>query len=331
MRLPILAAGLLAIALGTAARAETEKPTLTVYTYDSFASKWGPGPEAKTAFEKTCGCTLNFVTAGDGAALLSRLRLEGKRTKADVVIGLDTSLTAEAEKTGIFAKHGELPPFDMPVKWTDPTFVPFDWGWFAFVYDKTKVKDVPHSFEELAKSNLKVVIEDPRSSTPGLGLLLWVKKVYGDKAEAVWKSLAHNIVTVTPGWDQAYGMFLKGEADMVLSYTTSPAYHINEEKDDTKAAALFDKGNYMEIEVAAKVAGTKHPKLADEFMHFITTEAFQKLIPTTNWMYPVIKLSAPLPKGFDLYKPKISLLYPSAEVPMVKDKALAEWRNALSQ
>lgn len=330
MRLPILAAGLLSILLGAAAQAE-EKPTLTVYTYDSFASEWGPGPAVKKTFEKTCGCTLKFVTAGDGAALLSRIRLEGKRTKADVVIGLDTALTAEAEKTGLFAKHGPLPALDLPVKWNDPTFVPFDWGWFAFVYDKTKVKDVPKSFEDLAKSNLKVVIEDPRSSTPGLGLLLWVKKAYGDKAPEIWKGLADNIVTVTPGWTEAYNMFLKGEADMVLSYTTSPAYHIVAEKDDSKAAADFTEGNYAEIEVAAKVATTKHPKLADEFLHFVTTEAFQKEIPTTNWMYPVIKLSTPLPKGFDLYKPEKTLLYPSAEVPQVKDKALTEWRDALSR
>ncbi|WP_102226957.1 thiamine ABC transporter substrate binding subunit [Acidimangrovimonas sediminis] len=330
MKLPILAAGLLAMMLGTAAQAD-EKPTLTVYTYDSFASKWGPGPAVKTAFEKTCGCTLNFVTAGDGAALLSRLKLEGKRTRADVVIGLDTALTADAEKTGLFAKHGDLPALDLPVKWTDPTFVPFDWGWFAFVYDKAKVKEVPKSFEDLAKSKLKIVIEDPRSSTPGLGLLLWVQKAYGDKAPEIWKELADNIVTVTPGWSEAYNMFLKGEADMVLSYTTSPAYHMVEEKDDGKAAADFTEGNYAEVEVAGRIAGSKHPKLADEFMHFITTEAFQKEIPTTNWMYPVIKLSKPLPKGFDMYKPEKTLLYPAAEVPKVKDKALAAWRDALSK
>jgi len=334
MRNPFIAAGLLALSLiATAwpAQAQDTKPTLTVYTYDSFVADWGPGPEIKKAFEAQCGCTLKFVTAGDGAALLSRVRLEGTRTKADVVIGLDTSLTAEAAKTGLFAPHGELPKLDLPIEWTDPTFVPFDWGWFAFVYDKTKVKNVPHSFEELAKSNLKVVIEDPRSSTPGLGLLLWVKQVYGDKAEAVWKSLAHNIVTVTPGWSEAYGMFLKGQADMVLSYTTSPAYHIVAEKDDTKAAALFDKGNYLEVEVAGKIATTKHPKLADEFMQFITTEAFQKVIPTTNWMYPAIKLSTPLPEGFDLYMPKTTLITPAADVPAVRKQALEEWRAALSQ
>ena len=38
-------------------------------------------------------------------SLLSRLKLEGKHTKADVVLGLDTNLTANAEKTDLFAPH----------------------------------------------------------------------------------------------------------------------------------------------------------------------------------------------------------------------------------
>ena len=82
------------------------KETLTVYTYDSFVAEWGPGPKVKEAFEKTCDCTLEWVAPGDGVALLNRLKLEGKNTKADVVLGLDTNLTAEAAKTGLFGKHG---------------------------------------------------------------------------------------------------------------------------------------------------------------------------------------------------------------------------------
>ena len=255
MKYPILAAGFCA----AAGMAAAETPVLTVYTYDSFTADWGPGPAVEKAFEATCGCDLQFVATGDGAALLSRLKLEGKRTRADVVLGLDTSLTADAQATGLFAPHGPLPKLDLPIAWTDPTFVPFDWGWFAFVYDKAKVKKVPHNFRELAASKLKVVIEDPRSSTPGLGLLLWVKDAYGDKAPEIWKGLADNIVTVTPGWSEAYGLFTKGEADMVLSYTTSPAYHLIAENDDTKAAAAFDEGHYLQVEVAAKVAGTTAP------------------------------------------------------------------------
>ena len=66
--------------------------------------------------------------------------------------------------------------------------------------------------------------------------------------------MADNIVTVTPGWSEAYGLFLEGEADMVLSYTTSPAYHLIAEDDATKAAALLEEGHYVQIEVAGKLA-----------------------------------------------------------------------------
>ncbi len=136
MRSSIIAAGFSVAA--TMAAAET--PVLTVLTYDSFATEWGPGPAVETAFEADCGCDLRFVTAGDGAALLARVRLEGARSEADVVVGLDTRLTAAAAATGLFAPHGLSARNDLPVAYADPLFVPFDWGWFAFVYDQTKLR-----------------------------------------------------------------------------------------------------------------------------------------------------------------------------------------------
>ena len=45
--------------------------------------------------------------------------------------------------------------------------------------------------------NVKVVIQDPRTSTPGLGLLLWIKSVYGDNAIDYWRELQPKILTVT--------------------------------------------------------------------------------------------------------------------------------------
>ncbi len=35
-----------------AAALQAAPPVLVVYTYDSFTSDWGPGPQVKTAFEK---------------------------------------------------------------------------------------------------------------------------------------------------------------------------------------------------------------------------------------------------------------------------------------
>lgn len=328
MKTSILAAGFCALA--TVATAET--PVLTVLTYDSFVAEWGPGPAVEKAFEAVCACDLQFVAAGDGAALLSRIQMDGASSAADVVLGLDTSLTAAARATGLFAPHAGGFANALPVPYDDATFLPYDWGWFAFVYDKTKLATPPKSFEELAASDVKIVIEDPRSSTPGLGLLLWVKAAYGDRAGEVWAALADNIVTVTPGWSEAYGLFLEGEADMVLSYTTSPAYHLIAENDDSKAAAAFDEGHYLQVEVAGKLAAADQPELADQFLAFMGTDAFQSLIPETNWMYPAVTPAGGLPKGFDtLITPAKSLLMSAEDAAAARDGALTEWQAALAR
>lgn len=319
------AAGLLC---ATAATAQT--PELTVYTYDSFVAEWGPGPKVEAAFEETCDCDLKLVGVEDGAALLARVRLEGERSDADIVLGLDTNLIAAAKETGLFAEHSVEATYDMPVEWNDPVFVPYDWGYFAFIHEAAN--DAPTSFRELADSDKTILIQDPRSSTPGLGLLLWVKAAYGDEAPDIWEGLSDNIVTVTKGWSEAYGLFMEGEADMVLSYTTSPAYHLIAEEDDTKAAAAFEEGHYMQVEVAGKLANTDQPELADQFLQFMVTDAFQSIIPTTNWMYPAVMPDDGLADGFDtLIKPEKSLLLPAEEAAAIREEALTEWQNALSQ
>jgi len=328
MKYPLLAAGFCAIA--SSAIAQT--PVLTVYTYDSFVSEWGPGPAVEKAFEEICGCDLKFVGAGDGAALLARVRLEGEHTKADVVLGLDTNLTQAAYQTGLFEPHGVSVDLDLPVTWGNDVFLPYDWGYFAFVYKRDEITDVPANFKELAASDLKIVIQDPRSSTPGLGLLMWVKAAYGDDAPAIWQGLSDNIVTVTKGWSEAYGMFQEGEADMVLSYTTSPAYHLIAEQDVGYAAAAFDEGHYLQIEVAGKIAATDQPELADQFMAFMVSDAFQSIIPTTNWMYPAKLPASGLPEGFEtLITPQKSLSIDEDQVVEIRSKALEEWLNALSK
>jgi thiamine transport system substrate-binding protein len=308
-----------------------EERILTVYTYDSFVSEWGPGPQVREAFEAVCDCTLNLVGAGDGAALLARLRLEGDRSPADIVLGLDTNLIPEARP--LFAEHGIEPPaLDLPVEWDDAHFLPYDWGWFAFVHDRERVPEPPASFAELVESDLSIVIQDPRSSTPGLGLLLWVQTVFGDEADAIWEGLDDRIVTVTAGWSEAYGMFLEGEADMVLSYQSSPAYHIVAEEDDSKAAALFEEGHYMQIEVAGITATAAEPELARDFLDFMLTEGFQSVIPTTNWMYPAVLPEEGMPEAFAaLPRPETSLLLPPEEARAAREPALQTWLSALTR
>ncbi len=326
----------LMVALAATVPLSAAAQTLTVYTYSSFVSDWGPGPAIETAFEAECGCDLEFVGIEDGVAILSRLRLEGERTRADIVLGLDMNLVTEAAGTGLLAPHGlDLADLDTPVdtEMFGNLFVPYDWGYFSFVYDSETLTTPPMSLKTLVEnSDVEILIQDPRTSTPGLGLLLWMREVYGDGAAAAWQKLRPRIVTVTSGWSEAYGLFLEGEAPMVLSYTTSPAYHVTVEEEDRYRAAAFSEGHYLQVEVAAKVATTDQEALADRFLAFMLTPAFQSVIPTTNWMYPVVIPEGGLPPAFeDLIEPARALLTAPETVAGNRGQWIDEWLAAMSR
>ena len=329
---------LLASGISTAAAAA--KPALIIYTYDAFAADWGPGPKIIEAFEKECECSLKFVAADSSIGALRKIQLEGENTKADIILGLDTNIAQAARETNLFADHNivtpvlAIPSFDETDKtgWSDKQFLPFDYSYFAFVYNKQTTPNVPTSFEELAAmpDDFKIIIQDPRSSTPGLGLLLWIKTIYGEKSASIWESIAPRILTVTKGWSDAYGLFLKGEADMVLSYTTSPAYHLIAEQDAKFASADFKDGHYMQIEVAGILKSSKNQILARKFMEFMLSDEFQDIIPTTNWTYPVTSTKQGLPDGFEtLSIPKTGLLMDGEQVELHRKQWIEEWLTSI--
>lgn len=324
---------LLALSMSFAAQAAT--PTLVVYTYDSFTSEWGPGPQVKAAFEAKCACSLELVGLEDGVSMLNRLKLEGSNTRADLLLGIDTSLTAEARASGLFEAHRmTLQKSSLPQLWQDDLFLPYDYGYFAFVYNKERLTNPPTSLRQLVadEEGPTILVQDPRTSTPGLGLLLWIKKVFGDESDEAWARLSKRIVTVSKGWSEAYGLFLKGEADMVLSYTTSPAYHLIAEQDARFAAARFSEGHYQQIEVAGLVRGSQQKQLARDFLEFMLSESFQSIIPTTNWMYPATLARSKLPADFDtLIDPSPALLLNEQLVASKRKSWVEDWLEVMSR
>jgi thiamine transport system substrate-binding protein len=324
----------LAMILAAASPASAQDE-LVVYTYESFVAEWGPGPAVKQGFEAECDCTLEWVGVQDGVALLTRLKLEGEGARADVVLGLDQNLIEEARQTGLFAPHEtDTDAIDVPIEWTDDIFLPFDYGHFAVVYDSEAISDPPTSLEDLVEgdSTQKIVLQDPRTSTPGLGFLLWMKAVYGEEAEAAWERLRPRVLTVTPGWSEAYGLFTQGEVPMVLSYTTSPAYHMIEEDTERYAAAAFEEGHYVQVEVAGMLKGAQNPDLARQFLAFMTGPGFQDHIPTGNWMFPAGETSEALPDAFSqLVQPDTTLMLPPSEVAENRRAWIDEWLAAMSR
>ncbi|WP_395479857.1 thiamine ABC transporter substrate binding subunit [Candidatus Curculioniphilus buchneri] len=307
------------------------KSTLTIYTYHAFSSEWGPRREIQNAFEKKYDCKLKFITLEDGIDLLNRLRIEGHNSQADVVIGLDNNLIQAARETDLFAPHDiNIQNLKLPGGWNDKIFLPYDYSYFAFIYDKRKLQNPPRSMNELINnhSSMKIIYPDPRSSTAGLGLLLWMQKIYGNNnASDAFKKLSKKTLTITKSWSGAYNLFLKGEADIVLSYITSPAYHIIKENKDYYVAACFSDGHYQQVEVAAQLKISKKADLANLFMQFILTPDFQKNIYTKSWMYPVIDI--PLPIGFKKPPRKIVSFTPK-QIATERVSWIKDWQKAVS-
>ncbi|KGQ69963.1 thiamine ABC transporter substrate-binding protein [Chelonobacter oris] len=309
----------------------TEKPTLTVYSYDSFTSEWGPGPKLKQAFERQCQCNLEFVPFADGVTMFNRLRLENNGSKADVVIGLDNHLLQEAAESGLFAANSvDLSPLALPIEWSDRTFVPYDYGQYAFIYDRNKLKNPPKSLTELVeRQDLNIIYQDPRTSTVGRGLLAWINAVYPpDQVAQAWQTLAKHTVTVGKGWSETYGAFLKGEADLVLSYNTSPLYHQIHEQKGNYIAAEFAEGHIVQIELAATLKNSRQPELADRFLAFLISPDAQKTIALHNIMLPVINTD--IEPHFDQFTPAKTLKVPFPD----KNSStlqIRQWQHALSQ
>ena len=305
---------------------------LTIYTYDSFVSEWGPGPIIEKIFEEKHDADVEFVAVDSAATLLNKVILEGDTSKADIVLGLDMNLFDLAEKSGLFTSHNIKDInnlINLPLKWESNKFVPYNYGYFSFVYNEANLETPPKSMDELINStNARIVIQDPRTSTPGLGLLTWMKALYGDKAGDEWKKLNKKIISVTKGWTDAYyNFFMAGEADMVLSYTTSPAAHIMFEERYDILATTFEEGNYITIEFAGILNNSQKKDLANKFLNFMLSEEFQSVIPSTNIMYPVTSIKD-LPEAFDkLNIPKFIQIDPK-EINKNKEKWINEWLNA---
>ena len=190
------------------------------------------------------------------------------------------------------------------------------------MYDKTKLQNPPKSLKELVeRQDIRVIYQDPRTSSVGRGLLVWMNAIYSaDKIQSAWKALDKHTVTVGKGWSDTYGAFLKGEADLVLSYSTSPLYHQLFEKKDNYAATDFSEGHITQVELAARV--TKHKNLcADYFMYFLFYGKCVNIIVYVFFMF--IFIQSEIEPHFDVLKAQQKTQTPIN--PMVNAEQLKNW------
>ena len=276
------------------------KEIVKIGTYDSFASEWGPGPKIEQLFEKNCGCDLQYITTSQAGTLLGSIFLKDK----DIILGA----TYDNEKFNNFYK-----------------FQIYDYGYYAFIYDESSLKNPPKNFEELInRDDLKIVVQDPRTSPVGKGLLTWISRVFYQNEEEVIKKLNRQIITYTPGWSEAYGMFLEKKADLVLSYSTSPYYHQEYEGNYNYKALIFPEGHIKENEYVIIPNDSKQKVIANNFLTFLKTQEIQEIISQNNIMYPILESATP-------YKMKKLPKPDEVKNQSVNEELISLWLNVTTQ
>ncbi|MFW5689346.1 MAG: thiamine ABC transporter substrate-binding protein, partial [Spirochaetota bacterium] len=284
--------------------ATSNEPTeeLVIYTYDAF-------PEALETlinehFEGEYGFTPTLERFSDTGGLYNELWLERSNPAADVAIGLDNTYIGQALDAELFTAYrpvGADRLRETVVVDEEFRLTPFDWGHIVLNYDSEALPDPPTSWEELLDPRLaeSIILMNPATSSPGRNFLLMTIAVHGEDGYLeYWEQLAPNILTVTSGWSEGYGLYTQGEAPIVLSYETSPAYHIAYEDTDRYRNLIFDAQGYGQIEFAGIVSGSRNVVNARRLMDFLLTETFQEEIPLNQFMYPAVD-GVTLPGAFD--------------------------------
>ena len=339
MKKTIFALAFVLVLIAGCSEQPAQKTELVIYTYDSMVSEYGLGPKVVPKFEEQCDCSVKMVAKGDAGQVLSAVILEKENPKADLVIGVDNSLIGIAIDSNAFekftAQNNFIVPYELEFERTNPNrqgyFTPYDYGYFAFIYDSNKVSGID-SFESLLDNSLekKIAIQNPRTSSPGLGLLLWSVAVYGDPGyKEFWQKMKKNVLTVTAGWDESAGLFAAGEVPIYLSYSTSPPYYVQFENKPNYMAAKFSEGHYVQVEGMGIVKGAKNRELAQKFIEFSLTEKFQQEIPLNQFMYPVNQ-DVVLPESFSYaFKPEKQLELEPELISQKQEEWISEWEKIM--
>jgi thiamine transport system substrate-binding protein len=319
--------------------------TLTVMTHDSFAAS----QSVITAFEQANNVKVVFLKSGDAGVALNKAILSKDAPLADVFYGVDNTFLSRAINAGIYEPYASpflaKIPSEFKLDLTDQA-LPVDYGDICINYDKAYFSEhalpVPASLEDLLNPEYKnlLVVENPATSSPGLGFLLATVRHFGpDGYLDYWRSLRANGVVVVDGWETAYytnfsGSSGHGPQPLVVSYNSSPAaeviYATSALTSAPTASILGPDTCFRQVEFVGILKGTRHLAMAQKFVDFMLGQQFQEDIPLQMFVYPV-NADAALPKEFTQYAqtaPQPATLDPGV-IAANRDKWIADWTAAV--
>lgn len=274
---------------------QLDDDTLTVVAHDSFALD----EQLLADFQTESGIEVTIVNSGSSLEMVSKVVLTNDDPLGDVVVGVssdDASRLANDDQliayTSPNSANGSADFSYQNTDWLTAidrgnVCMNLDEAWFA---DSDVAK--PVTFEDLAEPEYQdlTVVASPAASSVGLAFLLATIGHFGEDGwQEYWSSLQENGVKIASDWEDTYYnefSFSGGERPIALSYSSSPAYTVNEEGTASSTSAMLDTC-YQQVEYAGILARSQHVNSAKKFIDFLLTEEIQATIPETMYMYPV--------------------------------------------
>jgi thiamine transport system substrate-binding protein len=289
----LLAASVVALASCTSAASDNNDATpeqVVLLAYDSFTPEEGIFDD----FSADTGAQVKVVTSGDSGSLISKAILTAGNPEGDVLWGLDNTLLSRAQDADLLTSY-------QPVDFGD-ICINADKNWFA-----QENIPLPQSFEDLIDPRYKnqLVVQDPVSSSPGLGFLLGTIAHFGETGwESYWRSLKQNGVRIVPDWTTAYtvefsGSSGKGKYPLVVSYGSSPPAEVlySPTPINEPPTAVIESTCFRQTEYVGALRGTQNPRLAQKLVEYLLDVKFQESMPLTLFVFPINEKAA-LPELF---------------------------------
>ncbi len=299
-----------------------EQRSVTLLAYDAFTPQEG----IFESFTAETGIDVNIVTGGDTGTLVSKAILTAGNPEADVLWGVDNTFLARVQDADVLDSYEAVDTGDVCINVHDAHF-------------NNAGISKPFALADLVKPEYKdmLVVQDPRTSSPGLAFLLATIATYGnDGWRNYWSQLRSNGVKIVNDWTTAYtvefsGSSGNGSRPLVVSYGSSPPAEVlySDPPVSEPPTSVMESSCFRQIEYVGRLRGAPHPEEADLLVEFLLGKTFQESMPLSLFVFPVND-SAVLPEVFEKFaaKPENPLTIEADEIAANREEWIEQWADS---
>ena len=308
MSFPLRTAAFSAAALAVSAcgqpAGDPEAGAVNVFTARHYSSD----EAVYAAFTEETGIAVNVIEA-PGDLLIERVRTDGERSQADVVITVDAGRLWRAEQAGLFQPAPELESAlsDVPANLRHP-----EGDWFGFAsrvravayaedrVDPAEIQDFTDLADEAWRGRICV---RSSSNVYNQSLLAGLIEAEGSEAAESWAAgIVANMARPPQGGDtDQIRAVAAGQCDVAivnhyylarLERSEDPADAEVAEAVDLVIADLAGQGAHVNISGAGLAAGAPNREQAVAFLEFLLSDQAQRAFAEFTNEYPVIQGAA---------------------------------------